>query len=101
MSDKNNEMDADHKFYEGGWGNNICFFNLAEFDGWDGDLEKEFTISGHKTPLPKLGQTIVSEGDDYFTKFIISEIEPCGNPKDMFFGKVKAIEQVMKKEVTK
>ena len=78
----------------GGWGNAINWNNV---DWKNLNFEKDLAdVVGWKTPIPEIGQTLVGEFSKCFVKFSFTEIEPCHNPSDMFFGKVKAIEQKMK-----
>jgi hypothetical protein len=67
----------DHK----GWGDSISFLD------WD-----SMQITGHMTPLPEVGDymTIKMESGKN-ALFKITKIEPCGNPKDQFFGEVQGL----------
>jgi hypothetical protein len=56
-----------------GWGNSIRFSG----DRW----------VGHMTPLPDVGDEIHERTvDGGIGRFIITRVEPCGDPRDMFFA---------------
>jgi len=91
-------MEVDYQFYNNAWGNNICFTGKNLLDvlvSWN-DTEEDIGIYGHHPSIPRVGQTIFCECENSFIKFEFTEIERCSNPRDMFFGKVKPIDQVMK-----
>lgn len=81
----------------GGFGNRISWSNLNEFES--GGLEERiFSVNGHVPNLPRVGDTLMGEFVKSFIKFEFVEVDPCLDPPDMFFGKVKAVEQEMKSE---
>lgn len=64
-----------------GWGNSMFFTNF----------EKRL-ISGHLTPLPKIGDTVISKMESGRTaEFKIISIEGMSDPRDQFFGQVEDI----------
>lgn len=89
-------MEAKYKI-GGDFGNRISWSNLNEFEG--GELEERtFSVNGHVPNLPRVGDMLMGEFVKSFIKFEFVEVDPCLDPPDMFFGKVKAIEQEMKSE---
>lgn len=63
------------------WGNHIFFF----------DFERR-RISGHLTPLPEVGdEWHVTMKSGNTMRYEIFSVEPCRDPRDMFFGMVKEI----------
>lgn len=72
----------------GGWGDRI------RIDEWpkknDGNLA---SVSGHKNPKPQVGDILrvpCKSGKIMRCKFVA--VQPCGNPADMFFADIEAIE---------
>lgn len=84
------KLTADHVL-GGWWGNAIEIFSKPPYD-----FNKPIKITGWKTPMVKDGQTLLGEFTNSFVKFEIRNVEPCGNPEDMFFADAIAIEQEMK-----
>ena len=79
----------------GSWGNHISLMDSKGFSGLDLNTAAA-AVSGHTTPRPKVGQTLVGEFQKSFIKFKFIEVKYCEDPPDMFFAKVKAIEQQRK-----
>lgn len=68
---------SDHK----SWGNNI--------GDWEGIVTKGRAY-GHLTPLPKNGDKLqVDTKSGKKIIFYFTNVEPCGNPRDMFFADVQ------------
>lgn len=68
----------------GGWGNAIHI-------EWDDMKQEVFSLHGHKTPKPQVGDILMvpmQSGKRVVAIFI--EIRPCDDPPDMFFGKAFA-----------
>lgn len=85
-------MDGDFKLNENRWGANIVLTRPDEFHKLD--LEKDLVpVGGHRTPRPLPGHTLVGEFQKSWIKFCFIEVEYCRDPSDMFFAKVKAVEQ--------
>ena len=62
-----------------GWGNNISWLD------WD-----KRSLYGHTTPLPKVGDEILSPMlSGKKGSFIIAQIRYCTDPSDMWFATVK------------
>jgi len=63
-----------------------------------------FDVSGHLTPIPRVGdEVIISMASGKAAVFVFTEVEPCRDPKDMYFGKVVGIgylEDVSPRECT-
>lgn len=84
-------MNADFKI-GGGWGNHINWFSPSEF----GKETAYYSVYGHKPNIPRVGQTLMGEFEKSFIKFEFIQVEQETDPPDMFFGKVKAIERILK-----
>jgi hypothetical protein len=95
MSDKNKDiMCADYKICSG-WGNSIAWSDATEFEtNWNEN--SVFRVHGWQSKIPKVGQTLLGEFNTTWTKFEFVEVERCGDPRDMFFAKVKPVDQEMK-----
>lgn len=79
----------------GGWGNHVSLWKPEHFQYLD--LAKDFVpVWGHKTPRPKVGQTLVGEFKKSFIRFRFESVDLCRDPSDMFFANVKAVGQEMK-----
>lgn len=67
----------DHK----GWGNNISWFD------WDKRM-----IVGHLITIPKVGDELRANlQSGKVGRFLITVVEPCRDPRDMFFATVSDI----------
>lgn len=86
------------RLYEigGSWGDAI-FWNGGEQFG-EKPLTDEHTFSCHgwKSDMPRVGDHLRGEFVRSWMTFEFTEVEPCQNPRDMFFAKVKPIKQEMK-----
>lgn len=61
------------------WGDNISWM----------DVDK-LTLSGHTTPIPEVGDELHCLMQSGRTgRAIFTEVKPCGDPPDMWFGKVE------------
>ncbi len=79
----------------GGWGDHISLWKWDEFEKTD--LNRHTVkVYGHKTPLPKVGQTVVLECQKSWFKFRIETVEGMRDPPDMFWAELRAIDQVWK-----
>jgi len=78
----------------GYWGNHIEWL----VDDWSKVNFNEDTleVAGHTPIRPEKGQTIMGEFNKSWIKFKFIEVRYCSEPNDMFFAKVKAIDQEMK-----
>lgn len=66
------DMKAHHS-----WGDNIGWFNVETLQ-----------LCGHTTPLVETGDEILCEmRSGKVGKFKVTEVEPCGDPPDMWFAK--------------
>jgi hypothetical protein len=85
-------MRADFTIHSG-WGNHVEWLDdLSKID-----LNKDTVrVYGHMPRKPKKGDTLIGEFQRSFIKFEFVSVEYPGDPPDMFFGDVKAIEQEMK-----
>jgi len=91
-------MNADFEI-GGGWGNHISWWTN---DWSEIDFNKDTVeVYGHMPVRPKKGQTILGHFHRSDILFKIVSIEYKNDPPDMFFAKVKAIDQQMKKEFLK
>ena len=73
--------------YETGgyWGNAIHFDDRIEGTN-------TFKLHGWKHHIPEKGDVLLSQMKSGKTgKFVFTEIEKCGDPADMFFGKAEMI----------
>jgi len=81
--------------YGGGWGNSIEFSSMRSFT--DANLNTDvLNVYGHKQIIPRVGQTMLMEDKNSFILFEFVEVDEVENPREMFFGKVKAIDREMK-----
>ncbi len=89
-------MKADYRIH-GGWGDHIEWLHPEDFES----LNENSVISvwGHLFEIPRIGQTLMGEFKKSFIKFEFVEVERMPDPPDMFFAKVKPIEQEMKLKV--
>lgn len=88
-------MEGDFKLWENRWGANIVLRDHHRFHELDLNHDAVH-VFGHRTPRPKVGQTLVGEFQKSWIKFEFVEVEYCRDPSDMFFGVVRAVEQRMK-----
>ena len=79
----------------GGWGNHIDLLDPEKFGGVNLNTET-VKVYGHQTPIPRKGQTLVGEFEQSFIKFKFVNVKQAGDPRDMFFADIKAIDQEMK-----
>lgn len=87
-------MKADFTIH-GGWGNHIEWVDSKEFA--TGNIgSRLFRVWGHLPCRPQVGDTLMDEFQRSYIKFEFVEVRLMTDPPDMFFGKVKAIEQEMK-----
>ena len=86
-------MKADF-YIHGGWGNHVSWSSRS-FDGINLNTDT-VSVNGHMPIKPKVGDTLIGEFEKSFIKFEFVSVEYPGDPPDMFFGEVKAIEQEMK-----
>jgi len=86
-------MQADYTIHSG-WGNHIEWIN-SDFSNIDFNTDL-IEVYGHMPNKPKVGDTLMGEFQRSFIKFEFVEVSYPGNPPDMFFGKVKTIDQEMK-----
>ena len=69
------------------WGNRISFSGSAEISGI-GDICR---VSGHQKIIPEKGQTLLAEYEKGWATFVFTKVEPCSNPRDMFFADARLI----------
>jgi hypothetical protein len=93
--DKDN-MNTDYKI-GGGWGCSICWNNPKDFDTKykEGSV---FEVYGWQPVIPQKGDTLLGEFKKSWRKFVFIEVKRAGDPRDMFFGKVKLIDAFLKEE---
>lgn len=77
------------------WGNHV---SLLDFDGFSKlDLNRELVpVYGHLERRPRVGDTLVGEFQRSHITFRFESVDHMDDPPDMFFAKVRAIDQVMK-----
>jgi hypothetical protein len=80
----------------GGWGDAIDWSGKEQFDKQPLNSDQTFACHGWKSTHPKVGQTLKGEFVKSWMIFEFTEIEPCGDPADMFFAKVRPIRQILK-----
>lgn len=72
----------------GGWG------DIISIDEWPKKDNKNLaSIHGHKNPIPRIGDILrvpCESGKTMRCKFVA--VRPCGDPADMFFADIEAIE---------
>ena len=78
-----------------GWGDSIQWQNPEEFD-CDWGEKSRFAVYGFKSKRPQIGSTLMGEFVESYIKFEFISVDLKLDPKDMFFGIVKPIEQEMK-----
>ena len=90
-------MIGDYKI-GGGWGARIGWTRPEQFKTEDEYIDDKtlFDVDGHYTPRPKKGQTLIGEFQNSWMQFEFVEIDYMSNPPDMFFAKVKPIDQETK-----
>lgn len=88
-----NALEADYEI-GGGWGCHISWSSTEQL--LDISEDSILDVYGHHPRIPKQRQTVVGEFNNSFIKFEFLVVERQSNPSDMFFGKVKPVEQVMK-----
>ena len=86
-------MKADF-YIHGGWGNHVEWSN-KDFSHVNLNTDT-VGVYGHMPIKPKVGDTLIGEFEKSFIKFEFVSVKYPGDPQDMFFGEVKAIEQEMK-----
>ncbi len=89
ITDQETELQADYKISRG-----IEWFSVD----WNKlNLNTDtLKVYGHLHTHPKVGETLSCEMENSFMKFEFVDVKSCIDPPDMFFGAVKAIEQVAK-----
>jgi len=89
-------MEQPHEYkMGGGWGDAIRWFNEEEFEQ-EPTYETQFTVVRWKQRIPEVGDLVKGEFERSWITFRFVDVKPCGNPKDMFFGKVVIVTQEMK-----
>ena len=70
-------------------------FDMTSGSGWGNVVHFDrngIDVHGWLTPLPKKGDVIlVRMKSGKVGKYIFTQVKPCGNPRDMFFGKVTGV----------
>jgi hypothetical protein len=56
--------------------------------------EPYYKCNGHLTPLPNVGDVVVKTFGKGDVACMFVEVEPCGNPEDMFFGVVATLNYI-------
>ena len=84
-------MKTDHVVHSG-WGHHIT---VSDVQSNENEEDWIVDVWGHLPNVPKLGETLLAVNRDgiTFTKFEFIEVRQETNPPDMFFAKVKAVEQ--------
>ena len=77
----------------GSWGNAIFWSGHEQFDKYPLDSDSRFDCHGWKMIHPEVGQTLKAEFVRSWMVFEFVEVNPCANPRDMFFAVVKPINQ--------
>ncbi len=81
----------------GGWGNSIQWWQPKEFHNIkEGGIFSVYGFKSKPFKIPKIGDTLVGQFQKCWMKFIFIEVKWEDNPKDMFWGKVKVTEQILK-----
>lgn len=75
---------------------NLYFTDTSEFDRRPLAENEEYSIVGWMWRKPEPGQTLLSEFTSSWMQFEFVSVSPCGDPPDMFFAKVKPINQKQK-----
>lgn len=88
-------MKTDYEF-GGGWGDAIDWTDPSQFDVTPLSPDARYRCVGWKRCIPKVGQTASAEFMKSRLVFEFVEVEPCGDPRDMFFATVKPIHQEMR-----
>ena len=88
-------IEGDYSTENGMPGDNINFSHPEKFQK-DNPAGTLFDVHGWITPLPKVGDTLVSDFKKSYIKFKFVEVNPCEDPRDMFFAKVEPLEQHIK-----
>jgi hypothetical protein len=74
----------------------LTWTNIEQFEKRplaDGEL---YDMVGFLWTKPKVGQTVCAEFERSWIQFEFVEVNPCRDPHDMFFAKVKPIKQELK-----
>lgn len=71
----------------GGWGNRIEWFPTDQF----GESKTHFTVVGWKQRKPEINDFLEGQFGKGTARFQFTEVEPTGDPPDMFFGTVAFI----------
>ena len=70
--------------------------NMWEHKGWKDSIYwskwEIRELTGHLTPLPQIGDELRAQlQNDKVARFKFIEVNPCKDPRDMFFAKVQDI----------
>lgn len=84
----------------GGWGNAIEWLGDDQFEKKELSAANTFRVAGWKRDKPKRGDFLKAEFVKSHMVFKFTKVEPCGNPRDMFFADVKPFSQTMKQPAT-
>lgn len=82
---------TEHKI-GGCWGNMIQFTRPEQ---WDQEIsfDSTFDVHGWKSDKPKVGDILRIEGSVSWMFGQFTEVRPCADPPDMFFGKIRLVAQ--------
>lgn len=83
-----------------GWGDALGWFEPKQFNGPMITNKSEYSVVGFKKRIPRKGDTMKAEFERSWITFKFIEINPQGDPRDMFFGKVTPIKQEMKEKTS-
>jgi len=70
--------------------------NTEQFDRLPLGPDQSYDMVGWMWDKPRVGQTVCVEMQRSWVLYEFVEINPCRDPHDMFFAKVKPIEQKLK-----
>jgi hypothetical protein len=80
----------------GSWGDAIFWSGNKQFVEKRLDGSNTFACHGWKRRKPEVGDRLVGEFIKSWVTFEFVEVQPCSNPPDMFFAKVRPIHQQLK-----
>lgn len=69
-----------------GWGDALHFFDPKELHEEFDEKTKRFQVYGHKRRIPHVDDTLKADFGHTVILFKFVEVNPCGNPPDMFFA---------------
>lgn len=81
-------QDEAHTYYTGGgWGDRIAWMNKEQFE----QPGTQFKVVGWKPRIPRVGDFLLGRFGKGVARFQFAEVEPTGDPPDMFFATVNFV----------